>query len=213
MLVTGVSATVNLKSNTVQVAYDEKKLEALPTARDVWSVMESMPGVVTRDVNVGGSGADSRGNQVYAYGSLGSENTYHLNGVIMTDPAGAAGGESYVPYDEDSFSEMRIETGAKSPEIAGQGVYISMTTKSGGNTISGGASFFGQNKSFNANNINDALRQRGVVSSNAVLNNTDFSARLGGPIVKNRVWFFGSAERTKSFVATALPTAKSDFSP
>jgi hypothetical protein len=202
VMVTGAATTVNLKSNTVQVAYDEKKLQELPTARDVWSIMESMPGVVTRDVNVGGSGADSRGNQVYAYGSMGSENTYHLNGVIMTDPAGAAGGESYVPYDEDSFSEMRIETGAKSPEIAGQGVYISMTTKSGGNSFSGGASFFGQNKSFNADNINDELRRRGVVSSNAVLNNTDFSARLGGPIVKNRVWFFGSA-RTRR-VETAV---------
>jgi hypothetical protein len=193
VMVTGTTSDVNLKSNTVQVAYDEKKLQELPSARDVWSIMESMPGVVTRDVNVGGSGADSRGNQVYAYGSMGSENTYHLNGVIMTDPAGAAGGESYVPYDEDSFSEMRIETGAKSPEIAGQGVYISMTTKSGGNTLSGGASFFGQDSSFNADNISDELRQRGVVSSNAVLNNTDFSGRLGGPIMKNRVWFFGSA--------------------
>ena len=34
---------------------------------------------------------------------------------------------------------------------------------------------------------------------------------FGGTVVKDRVWFFGSAERTKSFVATALPTAKTDF--
>src|SRR4029077_1275190 len=101
------------------------------------------------------------------------------------------GGESYVPYDEDSFSEMRIETGGKSPEIAGTGVYVSMTTKSGGNTFSGGASAFGD--SIYSNNIDDELRQRGVTSSNAVLKNADFSGRLGGPILKNRMWFFGSA--------------------
>src|SRR2546430_12239429 len=44
---------------------------------------------------------------------------------------------------------------------------------------------------------------RSVVSSNAVLDNTDFSARLGGPIVKNRVWFFGSA-RTRRIETAVL---------
>src|SRR5262249_27243313 len=179
--VNGAATPVNVKNNTVQAPYDEQALHDLPNARDIWSIAESMPGVVTRTVNVGGSGAGNRGNQVFAYGSQGSENTYFLNGVIMTDPVAAAGGESYTPYDEDSFSEQRIETGAKSPEIAGSGVYISMTTKAGGNIFSGGASVFGA--SVYSNNIDDNLRSHGVTSSNAVTKNVDYSARLGGPIL------------------------------
>lgn len=189
--VSGSAPPVDLTNNTVQVAYNERTLKDLPTSRDVWSVMESMPGVVAGDVNVGGSAADSRGNQVYAYGSQGAENTYDLNGVNLNDPA--TQGSSYVPYDEETFAEMRVETGAKSPEVRGGGVYINMTTKAGGNTFSGGGSFFGQDNSFNADNIGEDLEQRGVESSNAVLKNVDYAGRLGGPIMRNRIWFFGAA--------------------
>ena len=187
--VTSESPAVDLKSNTVKVTYDQAKLENIPTARDVWSIMESMPGVVASNINVGGSAAGTP-NQVYAYGSQGAENTYDLNGVNLNDPS--TQGSSFARYDEDSFDEVRVETGAKPPEVRGGGVYINMLTKSGGNTFSGGATFFGQDDSFNSDNIDDELRQAGLTSSNAVLKNYDFSGRVGGPIVKSRIWFFGA---------------------
>lgn len=187
--VTGDAPSVDLKSNTITVTYDAEKLQAIPTARDVWSIMESMPGVVASNINVGGSAAGTP-NQVYAYGSQAAENTYDLNGVNLNDPS--TQGSSFARYDEDSFAEVRVETGAKPPEVRGAGVYINMLTKSGGNTFSGGTAFFGQDESFNSDNITPALRQQGVTSSNAVLKNYDWSGRLGGPVIKSRVWFFGA---------------------
>lgn len=186
--VTGDAPAVDLKSNTMKVTYDAERLQDIPTARDVWSIMESMPGVVASNINVGGSAAGTP-NQVYAYGSQSAENTYDLNGVNLNDPA--TQGSSFARYDEDSFDEVRVETGAKPPEVRGAGVYINMLTKSGGNTFSGGATFFGQDDSFNSDNIDSDLRQQGVRSSNAVLKNYDFSSRLGGPVIKSRIWFFG----------------------
>lgn len=202
--------TIDLESNTITMAYNEQKLANLPNARDIWSVAESMPGVVTRTLNVGGSGANNRGNQVYAYGSMGGENTYFLNGVIMTDPVAASGGESYTPYNEDSFSEMSIETGAKSPEIGGGGVYISMTSQSGGNMFSGGGSFLGG--PVFSNNIDQKLLQRGVTSSNAMIKNVDYSARIGGPIIKDRLWFFLDG-RIRQIQAAVLNFTYPDGSP
>lgn len=186
--VTGDAPAVDLKSNTMKVTYDAERLQDIPTARDVWSIMESMPGVVASNISVGGSAAGTP-NQVYAYGSQSAENTYDLNGVNLNDPS--TQGSSFARYDEDSFDEVRVETGAKPPEVRGAGVYINMLTKSGGNTFSGGATFFGQDDSFNSDNIDSDLRQQGVTSSNAVLKNYDFSARLGGPVIKSRIWFFG----------------------
>jgi hypothetical protein len=187
--VTGESPRVDLKSNAVNVTYDNETLERLPTGRDLWSVMESMPGIVASNVNVGGSAVGTP-NQVYAYGSQSAENTYELNGVNVNDPS--TQGSSFARYDEDSFTEIRVETGAKPPEVRGGGVYISMLTKSGGNTFGGVGSFYGQDRSFSSDNVDDDLRRQGVQSSTAVLKNLDYQGQIGGPILKNRIWFYGA---------------------
>ena len=88
------------------ISYDE--LQLIPTARDPWVVLQTIPGVVVDRVNVGGS--ESGQQSTYrAKGADDKDNTWYLDGIPIGDMA-AAGSSSFY-YDHDIFEEMNIVTG------------------------------------------------------------------------------------------------------
>ena len=187
--VVGESPMVDTKSTVIGATFDESLLEEVPSARDVWSLLEHQaPGVTTNRLDVGGSEAGLQA--VYsARGTSWVQNSYYLNGVNVTCPA-ALGASGYY-YDYDSFEEVQVETGSHPASVNAPGVYMNMVTKSGGNEFRGGAAFFYQSNSTQSENLDQELEDRGA-SSAAFDFLSDGNAQLGGPIVRDRSTFFGS---------------------
>ncbi len=197
--VVGESPMVDTKSTVIGASFDSQLLQEVPSARDVWSLLENQaPGVSTNRLDVGGSETGLQA--LYsARGTSWQQNSYYLNGVNVTCPA-ALGASGYY-YDYDSFEEVQVETGSHPAKVNAAGVYLNMVTKTGGSHFAGGGSFFYQSNGTQSDNLDDALRARGATSA-AFDYLSDANVQFGGPIVSDKSTFFGSYrnERVHRFV-------------
>jgi hypothetical protein len=188
--VVGESPAVDVRSTNVATNLDQALLQEIPTARDIWAILQTQaPQVVLNREDVGGS----EGGLQAVFSSKGTtwhQNTYSVNGVVTTDPA-ATGATMYY-FDYDSFEEVQVSTGSHSAEIGTPGVYLNVVIKSGGDTFAGGASYYYENESLASDNIDQELRDQGVSRGSSINLFSDFTAQLGGPIIKDKLRFYTS---------------------
>jgi hypothetical protein len=194
--VIGDTPVVDLKSSTIATNFTLDMLQKLPSARDPWVLMEMTPGMVMNAQNIGGStsGSQSRG---YAHGTMSDQTQYNLDGIQVTDAAAAGATAMY--FDFDSFAEISVETGAHAVDIQSSGVVLNMITKSGGNKFSGGISTYVEPdfKWIQANNIPDTPAYEGVGFGNPTKYLYDYGGDLGGPVFKDKLWFYTAFRRTE----------------
>lgn len=198
--VVGESPLLDTKSTVIGATFDESLLEEVPSARDVWSLLEHQaPGVTTNRLDVGGS---ETGLQAVfsARGTSWGQNSYYLNGVNVTCPA-ALGASGYY-YDYDSFEEVQVETGSHPASVNAPGVYLNMVTKSGSNDFTGGVGFHYQNDSTQFDNFTQELENNGATAS-AFDYLSDANVQFGGPVVRDRSTFYFSFrdERVHRYVS------------
>ena len=111
----------------------------VPTARDPWVILQSVPGVLVDRVNVGGN---ESGQQSYFVGKgvERHQTEWNVDGVAVTDMATT--GTSTFYYDFDSFEQIEVSTGSSDPSVRTPGVHLNMVTKRGTNELKGSARFF-----------------------------------------------------------------------
>lgn len=183
---------LDLRGSGVRETVDRPVLEDLPNTRDLWTVLEQTPGILMSKVNVGG--AESGQQSLFsAAGSAWTQNQYYLNGVNVTDPAALGASLAYYPF--DSFEEVEVSIAGHRAEIQTPGVFLNIVTRRGGNRYAGSGSFFYEHERFQSENLDDALRARGVGQANRLKRLLDWSADLGGPLRRDRAWFYASLSR------------------
>lgn len=179
---------VDMKKSTVQANVTRESLQNLPSARDPWVVLELAPGVLIDRENIGGSESGQQSNFA-GRGDSGNNAQWNLDGVNISDPA--AVGASPMYWDFDMFEEMNIQTAANDVTAVTGGVNINFVTPRGGNRFSGGGRFYITNDAFQSNNTPpDVLAED--LAGNRVDNINDYGFNLGGPLVKDKLWFWGS---------------------
>jgi hypothetical protein len=189
--VTGQSPVIDTTSASVNVTITQQLLQGTPGGRDVWSLVEyKVPGLVTNRPDVGGAAGGLQASFV-ARGTPSSQNVQFLNGVNITSPS--APGASNLYYDYDAFEEMQISTGAHDISVPSAGVFLNMVNKTGTDRFSGKAAVFWQSDATQGTNVEDELSRFGLRrDAGAVDRVSDVSLQFGGPVIKNKVRFFGS---------------------
>lgn len=162
---------------TAAATFSKGLVEKLPTARTFASYVNLAPGL-----NSNGPAG------VYSIsGAMSYDNLMTINGVQVQDNVY---GNNFDLYIEDAVQETTVQTGAISAEFGRfTGGVINAITKSGGNDFHG---------SFRVNLTNDSWGT--TTPSNETLQdkvNPRYEATLGGPIWKDRVWFFGAGRLEK----------------
>jgi hypothetical protein len=194
--VTAASPVVDTKRMTTSTNVSLQELQNIPTARDPWVVMQTVPGIVLDRVNVGGNESGQQpGYQ--AKGASGSDNTWNMDGIAITDMAATGASSTY--YDFDMFQEMQVTTGGSDPQNPTPGVQLNMVLKSGTNTPHGSTRIYFSNESLQSNNMPaDLAATIGGTSGkgNRLHEYKDYGFELGGPIIKNRLWGWGAAGKT-----------------
>ena len=185
--VSGESPVVDTKSTTTGATFSKEMLENIPTARDPWVIMEQTPGVLMSGQNVGGNKSGQQSTFV-AMGS-GANEVWNLDGANITDMPSSS---SSLYYDFDAFEEIQIQTGGSDASVQSGGVSVNLVTKSGGNTLRGSGRFLFVDHALSSDNITDELRQQNAGSGNPISNIKDYGGEIGGPIVRNKAWFWGS---------------------
>ena len=87
---------------------------------------------------------------------------------------------------------------ANNASVGTGGVRVNVVPKDGGNTFSGGLFFSGTNENFQSNNIDQDLRDRGLEGTTEVKRLYDVAPTFGGPIKRDKLWFFVSARRSNN---------------
>src|SRR5262245_9598366 len=197
--VRGESPTIDTTSANVNVHIDSTILETTPSGRDIWSLIEyKAPGIVMATPDVGGNqGGLQRG--LSARGTANGQNTQMMNGVNVGDPA-AIGFAGYY-YDPSAFEDIQVSSGAQDITVPSSGVFINMVTKSGTNALSGSGLFTYQGEKTQWDNIDQPLQDAGLRPNAAAVHfitNTNFNT--GGPIVRNKAFFFGAFNDQRTHV-------------
>ena len=200
--VASVSETVTVDAETPVV--DSKKmgtgttvtadeLSKLPNSRDPWAFMRTVPGVQIDRVNQAGSESGQQSGFV-GKGSPQTDTMWVLDGVVITDPAAVGASPNY--YDFDSFEEVAITTGGADVRVATGGVGINLVTKRGTNAFHGEVSGFFASHELEASNLPAELegdpRLQGNDKADHAQQLAEYGGNLGGPIVKDKLWFWGS---------------------
>jgi hypothetical protein len=189
--VSGAAPVVDTKRTTTGAVFDANILQKIPTARDPWQVINMTPGVQA-GLNVGGSAS---GQQV----SLTSRGTaanvqWNLEGGNITDLASNSS-PSYFNF--DSFEQIQVVNGGGDVTIQSSGLSINLITKSGSNVFKGSAVGTFENDKMQALNVTRNLFERGTggfLSGAPIKRITNVSGEFGGPIVRNKLWFWVSAD-------------------
>lgn len=114
------------------------ELEKIPTARDPWAVLQETPGVLVDRINVGGN---ESGQQAVFTGpaTLGDENVFTVDGVVITDQAAIGAFPSY--FDFDAFEEFVVSTGGTDVSPPTPGAVLNVVTRRGSNNPRGSARY------------------------------------------------------------------------
>jgi hypothetical protein len=187
--VSAASPVVDTKQTTTGATFTAEALQGIPTARDPWVLLEQTPGVVMNQQNVGGNKSGQQ-SAFTVHGTQQGNSIWNVDGVTITDMA--ATGSSSVYFDFDSFQEISFTTGGADASVQTGGVNLNFITRSGGNTMRGSGRYFVSDNNYQSDNITDELRAQGAGSGNPLKNIRDYGAEAGGPIVKNKAWFWGA---------------------
>ena len=188
--VTGEAPLVDVQSSVQQQIVNRELLDNLPTGRQMWNVGATLPGIVASGQDVGGA-AGIQQIRITAHGSDAFQTVTQVDGMEL-NTMGANG--SAVPYFNDGMAqEMTFQTSAMGAETSTGGVRVNIIPKEGGNEFRGDT-FFGTipNRHFSSSNLDDNIRQRGLTTQPTVLVTRELNQSLGGPVAKDKLWFFTS---------------------
>jgi hypothetical protein len=186
--VTGASPVVDVQSAVQQVVLTRQVLDAVPTGRSIPSLGALLPGARLALPDVGGtSGMQNR--DLTVHGSDGRDTTFQVDGMILNGIEGDGSVQSY--FNDMMFEEISYQTSAINAEVSAGGVRANMIPKDGGNQFKGTAFFSAGNSSFQSDNSKDAKAQ-GLAAPDALNKVWDVNVAEGGPIKKDRLWFFAS---------------------
>jgi hypothetical protein len=185
--VSGESPIVDTRSTTTGGTFSKELLENIPSARDPWVILEQTPGILMSGQNVGGNKSGQQSTFV-AMGS-GNNEVWNLDGANITDMPSSS---SSLYYDFDAFEEIQIQTGGSDASVQSGGVSVNLVTKSGSNSLRGSGRLLVVDHAMSSDNITDELRRQNAGSGNPIKNIKDYGLEIGGPLVRNRAWFWGS---------------------
>ncbi len=123
------------------------------------------------------------------HGSDGRDTTFQVDGMTLNGIEGDGSVQSY--FNEMMFEEISYQTSAINAEVSAGGVRANMIPKDGGNVFKGTIFFSGANKSLQSDNSADA-KKAGLAAPDALNKVWDVNIAQGGPIKKDRLWFFAS---------------------
>src|SRR5947199_2780519 len=175
-------AAIDVNTNTTGTNVSTEQFSNFPTQRTVQSLYTIAP----TSARSGLRDASGRDRDPSVAGSSGPENNYILDGVNTTDPAFGGSGAN-LPF--EFVQEVEVKTGAYGAEYGkATGGIFNVVTKSGTNQFHGDAFGYFTTKSFVRNVKNFSF----TGSSGNGFSETDVGGDIGGPIVKDKLWFFGA---------------------
>jgi len=190
--VSGSSPVVDVQSATQQQVLSRELLEAVPTGRNLWGVGATLTGVSLSAPDVGGT-AGMQQTYMAVHGSDRRDNSIQVDGMVVNGIEGDGAIQNY--FNQGMFEEMSYQTSALGAEVQSSGVRLNMIPKDGSNVFKGSLFWSHTPGAWQSDNFTQELAATGLRAPNRVRRIFDLNPGLGGPILKDRIWFFGTFRR------------------
>jgi Carboxypeptidase regulatory-like domain len=186
--VSGASPVVDTQTTRRETVVNNETINALPITRNYGGVLYATPGLTVQPgVN---NNALMPGMSLFsAHGGISTEGRVFVDGVSVNGPFGQNSVTQFA-FDVSNAQEMQVLVGGGLGESETGGPIANIVPKSGGNSYAGNFFISGTTSSLQGNNVNDTLRSQGIANPPTVRKNWDGSAAVGGPIMRDRFWFF-----------------------
>lgn len=184
---------IETQSSKIANTMDQVLLTSIPFDRNRSNIMAAVPGVYASSI----------------HGTNDLANRFEIDGVDVTSPVDGGSGATDIEY--DSIEEIEIMTGGLPAQIgAPAGATISVVTKAGGNDFHGQVQAYFTNENLNQFLFpNEHLKALGLGKPGVAKYEIDTSAILGGPIIRDKIWFFGDIgyqrlDNRSNFIPTTI---------
>ena len=189
--VTAPSPMVDAKQTGTATNFTADELSKIPTSRDPFSLMRTVPGVLVDRVNVGGNETGQQSNFA-TKGTRPQDAVWTLDGVAITDMALTGTSPTYFNY--DNFDAIHVTTAGQPITQQTGGAGLNFVVKRGTNMVHGGARGYFDSEATEWSNVPAELAAAGVTPETAdhTKQITDFGADFGGPLLRDKMWFYAS---------------------
>ena len=188
--VVGQSPVIDTKRTQVGVNITNEMIMRLPTARDPWVLMQMSPGMMIDRENVGGSDSGQQ-SSYFGHGSSSGDATWNIDGANITDNSALGAAPGYLNM--AGFEEILVNYGNNDVRSQTGGVQLNFITKRGGNAFTGMFYIDASKKQWQAHNIPASLQAyRPNYTGAGIVKVYLYGANFGGPIFKDKLWFYGS---------------------
>ncbi len=191
--VSGESPLVDVRGSVSQSVMNRERLDAIPTGKDPFAVGQLIAGVTTATPDVGGTQIMQQPN-LQVHGSSNNDNVFMVDGVQIQH-LGFGGNATGFYFNDGLMEEISYQTSSLPAEGPVGGVQINMIPRDGGNAFHGSVFSTGANSSMQANNLGDDQLALGFKVQNRVQSVYDINLTLGGPVKRDRLWFFSTFRR------------------
>lgn len=193
--VTGAAPIVDVQQAQQQEVFDSTVLDAIPTGRTVQNVAVLVPAVVSSQPSgVGGTDLLDLA-QLSVHGGETDDFRIQSDGFILGNAYQSYNG--FVP-NLGATAETTVNTAGVGSDWWGSGVVLNVIPKEGGNDYSGEIFVTGATSDFQSDNLTDRIVERGLSSANSLRDTYDINPSYGGPIARDKLWFYASGRFTQS---------------
>jgi hypothetical protein len=187
--VTGETPVVDVQSARREVTLSNEAIKSIPTVRSYNAIVVVVPGVVT---NLNDTVTGTTTTQFPIHGGRNNEGRMMIDGLNLGTSVGGNQPASYVA-DIGNAQEITFTTSGSLGESETGGLSMNIVPKTGGNTVQGSAYLSGSGEKLQADNFTQALKDAGLTAPTPFTKVYDLNGAFGGPIVKDRVWYFVNA--------------------
>ena len=187
--VTAETPVVDVSSARHEVTLSGEVVRSIPTVRSYNALLVLVPGVLT-SVNDTVTGTVTTSFPIH--GGRTNEGRLLLDGLTVGSPPNGNSAASYV-VDVGTSQEVSFMTGGGLGEFETAGLVMNIVPRSGGNTLHGSFLGSGSGATFQSDNLTPELKAQGVLAATPLMKVYDISGTLGGPILRDRLWYFVNA--------------------
>lgn len=197
VVVTADAPLVQTEQSNQQMTFDTKAVKDAPVVGGIWytELTNELPGVN------GGGGQDASGQGIGINGTQAYSGSFLIEGSVAQQPRDANASDNYPPI--DAIGEVNVQTANFGTEYGNGVAAFNVILKSGTNQFHGSLFEFDQNNAFNARNYF-------ITTPNPPLRWNEFGGSIGGPIIKNKLFFFFTFQdnpaTTSATYVTTVPT-------
>ena len=206
--VSGDTQRINTVDASIGIAFGENQVKQLPLeGRNVPDLLSLQPGVAFTGNRADVPAFDTRNGAVN--GARSDQSNVTVDGIQVNDEGGHAF-TSVLPVTLDSVQEFRVTTSnANADQGSSGGAQVALVTKSGTNNFHGSAYEYNRNTATSANDyfIKQTELQNGEPNVAPKLIRNIFGGSVGGPIKKDRLYFFANYEGTRRIEQTSVTSA------